>query len=73
VENIAIIPVSNEIVEEPVEVETFRRQVGELLFKIWPAKALEPGEYAVVEYSPAIDSHSITLEVYDFSVRSKAK
>jgi len=72
VENVSIIPVSNEIIEEPVEVETFRRQVGELLFRIWPTKPLEPGEYAVVEYSPPIDS-SLTLQVYDFSVRSKSK
>jgi len=73
VENIAIMPVTNELIEEPVEVETFRRQVGELLFKIWPTKPLEPGEYAVVEYSPPIDSMSLTLQVYDFSVRSKSK
>ena len=73
VESVAIMPVTNEIVEEPVEIETFRRQVGELLFKIWPTKALEPGEYAVVEFSPAIDSTSISLQVYDFSVRSKSK
>ena len=72
VENIAIMPVSNELVEEPVEIETFRRQVGELLFKIWPTKPLEPGEYAVVEFSPPVDT-SLTLQVYDFSVRSKSK
>ena len=71
VENIAIMPITNEVVEEPVVIETFRRQVGELLFKIWPTKALEPGEYAVVEFSPAVDSNSITLQVYDFSVREK--
>ena len=73
VENIAIMPVTNEVIEEPVEVETFRRQVGELLFRIWPTKPLEPGEYAVVEFSPPIDSGSLSLQVYDFSVRSKSK
>jgi len=73
VENIAIMPVTNEVIEEPVEIETFRRQVGELLFRIWPTKPLEPGEYAVVEYSPALDQGSLTLQVYDFSVRSKSK
>ena len=72
VENVAIMPVTNELVEEPVEIETFRRQVGELLFRIWPTKPLEPGEYAVVEFSPPVDT-SITLQVYDFSVRAKAK
>ena len=73
VENVAIMPVTNEVIEEPVEIESFRRQVGELLFKIWPTKPLEPGEYAVVEFSPPIDANSITLQVYDFSVRSKSK
>ena len=34
---------------------------------------LEPGEYAVVEYSPALDQGSLTLQVYDFSVHPKAK
>ena len=72
VENVAIMPVTNELVEEPVEIETFRRQVGELLFRIWPTKPLEPGEYAVVEFSPPVDT-SITLQVYDFSVRAKGK
>ena len=73
VENIAIMPVTNEVVEEPVEIESFRRQVGELLFRIWPTKPLEPGEYAVVEFSPALDQGGITLQVYDFSVRGKGK
>ena len=72
VEDVQMIPVSNEIVEQPVEIETFRRQVGELLFRIWPTKALEPGEYAVVEFSPPVDA-SLTLQVYDFTVRSKSK
>lgn len=73
VENIAIMPVTNELIEEPVEIESFRRQVGELLFRIWPTKPLEPGEYAVVEFSPPVDSMGLTLQVYDFSVRSKSK
>lgn len=72
VENVAILPVTKEFVEEPVEVETFRRQVGEKLFRIWPTKPLEPGEYAVVEYSPAGEL-GLSLQVYDFSIRSKSK
>jgi hypothetical protein len=72
VENIAIMPVTREFIEEPVEIETFRRQVGEQLFRIWPTKPLEPGEYAVVEYSPPVEQ-GLTLQVYDFSIRSKSK
>jgi hypothetical protein len=60
--------VVKEIAEELQEIETFRRQVGELLFKIWPTKALEPGEYAVIEYSPAIEG-KYSLQVWDFSVQ----
>jgi hypothetical protein len=72
VEGVAIMPVTREYIEEPVEVETFRRQVGEQLFRIWPTKPLDPGEYAVVEYSPPVDQ-GLTLQVYDFSIRSKSK
>jgi hypothetical protein len=68
VEKIQILPVVNEIAEELSEVESFRRQVGELLYKIWPTKPLEPGEYALIEYSPAIEG-KYSLQVWDFSVR----
>lgn len=68
VEKIQILPVVKEIAEELQEIETFRRQVGELLFKIWPTKPLEPGEYAVIEYSPAIEG-KYSLQVWDFSVQ----
>jgi len=68
VEKIQILPVVNEIAEELEEVESFRRQVGELLFKIWPTKPLTPGEYALIEYSPAV-AGQYSLQVWDFSVR----
>lgn len=68
VENIDIMPVTNQIIEQQNEVQVFRHQVGELLYKIWPMKPLEPGEYAVVEYTPAeIDSKSLNIQVWDFS------
>jgi hypothetical protein len=71
VEKIQILPVVNEFAEELVEVETFRRQVGaELLYKIWPIKPMEPGEYAVIEYSPAIEG-KYSLQVWDFAIRAK--
>ena len=67
VEEIQIIPVSKEIIEKQDTVEVFRRQVGESLYKIWPMKPLEPGEYAVVEYSPPGDSGSLNIQIWDFS------
>lgn len=51
VETIQIVPVSNEIFAEREDVESFRQQFRDGLFKIWPVKALEPGEYAVIEYT----------------------
>ncbi|HYL34583.1 MAG TPA: hypothetical protein VEV17_01575 [Bryobacteraceae bacterium] len=64
VEKLTIIPVSKENVEEPDMVETFRRQVGDGLFKIWPEKPLAPGEYAVVEYTEG----KVNMQVWDFFI-----
>jgi hypothetical protein len=66
VEKITIVPVTKEVFEEPDEVQVFRKQMtSETMFKIWPMKALEPGEYAVVEYT----SGKINMQVWDFAVR----
>lgn len=64
VENLTIIPVTKDTVEEPVIVETFRKQVGDMVYKIWPSKPLEPGEYAVAEYTEG----KLNLQVWDFFV-----
>lgn len=68
VEKLTIIPVSKETVEEPDLVESFRKQVADQVFKIWPAKPLEPGEYAIVEYTEG----KVNMQVWDFSVQSTA-
>jgi hypothetical protein len=64
VEKLTIIPVTKETVEEPDPVETFRRQVGDQVYKIWPEKPLEPGEYAVVEYTEG----KVNIQVWDFFI-----
>jgi hypothetical protein len=64
VEKLTIIPVTKETVEEPDMVETFRKQVGDQVYKIWPAKPLEPGEYAVMEYTEG----KVNMQVWDFFV-----
>jgi len=64
VENMTIQPVVKEVTEEPDLVEVFRQQVGDLLFKIWPQKPLEPGEYGVVEYTEG----KVNMQVWDFFV-----
>ncbi|MEZ5398136.1 MAG: hypothetical protein R2729_00620 [Bryobacteraceae bacterium] len=51
VERWNVIPVTKEIVQEQDLVEIFRYQVGGDLYKIWPQKPIEPGEYAVIQYT----------------------
>ncbi len=70
VEKLTIIPVTKEIVEEPIEVEVFRKQLThDLLYKVWPAKPLDPGEYAVVEYTPG----KVNMQVWDFAIKPAGK
>jgi hypothetical protein len=64
VEKLTTLPVVNETQQEPDLVEVFRQQVGDGLFKIWPQKPLEPGEYAVVEYS----EEKVNMQVWDFFI-----
>jgi hypothetical protein len=70
VEELEIIPVSKEIIEKQDEVQVFRHQAGDGLYKIWPMKPLEAGEYAVVEYTAATNG-SINIQTWDFSVPAK--
>ena|SRR5687768_17136986 len=61
----SIVPVTNELIQEQAHVEIFRHQVGDGLYKIWPQKPLDPGEYAVIEYTEGKGN----TQVWDFSVR----
>lgn len=47
-----IIPISKEVMESQENVEDFRRESGPMLYQVWPRAALEPGEYALITYSP---------------------
>lgn len=64
VEKITVMPITKEDQEEPDLVEVFRQQVADGLFKIWPQKPLEPGEYAVVEYTEG----KVNMQVWDFFI-----
>ena len=64
VEKMTIQPVVKQVIEEPDLVDVFRQQVGDELFKIWPQKPLDPGEYAVVEYS----DEQVDMQVWDFFI-----
>jgi hypothetical protein len=70
VEKLTIIPVSKEIIEEPIEVAIFRKQLTQDgLYKIWPVKPFEPGEYAVVEFTPG----KVNMQVWDFAIQPAAR
>lgn len=63
-EKLTIEPVIKEIEQEPDLVDVFRQQVGDGLFKIWPQKPLDPGEYAVVQYAV----EKLDMQVWDFFI-----
>jgi hypothetical protein len=65
VENLTIMPVTNEVVEENQPVEILRKQLGDGLYKIWPQEKLPPGEYAVVEYTDG----KLNMQVWDFAIK----
>lgn len=69
VENINIVPVSKEIVQEMKEVQSFKKQEGDNVYKIWPEKDMEPGEYALVEFTDGTDT--VNTQVWDFKIVSK--
>jgi hypothetical protein len=67
VENLTTMPVTNEVVEEPVMVESFQKQLAPSgLYKIWPKEPLPAGEYAVVEYTEG----KLNIQVWDFAIKS---
>ena len=68
-EKLTIIPVTNEIVEEPEIVPTYHKQTGEQMYKIWPQKPLEPGEYAIVEYTDG----KVNMQSWDFGIGPAAE
>jgi hypothetical protein len=63
VEKIDVMPVTNERVETFNKVELFEHQVGDMVFKLWPMKPLDPGEYAVVQYTDG----KVDTQVWDFA------
>lgn len=69
VENVAILPVTNEVIQDLKQVATFKKQIGDRSYKIWPEKPLEPGEYALVEYT----EDSLNLQLWDFGVGPAGK
>ena len=64
VENVSILPVTNEVIEDLKLVATFKKQVSDRTYKIWPEQPLEPGEYALVQYSEG----ALNWQIWDFGI-----
>jgi len=67
VERWEIVPVVKEIVVQHEEVQIFRKQVGEGLYKVWPIEALTTGEYAWIEFTEGKGN----TQVWDFSFQAR--
>jgi hypothetical protein len=70
VENLSILSVQGQrdVDEQQEIVPTFKKQEADLLYRIWPEKPLEPGEYALIQFTPG----KINPQIWDFGVdRSK--
>lgn len=50
------------------KVDVFRQQLRDNLYKVWPTKPLEAGEYALVQYSEGESADSGDILVWDFRV-----
>jgi hypothetical protein len=66
VENLTIVPVVKEVGQAFKEVETFKKQEGDNVYKIWPEADLAPGEYALVEYTEG--GETVNTQVWDFKI-----
>jgi hypothetical protein len=64
VEVVQSIPVSKERLEERKELEIFRQQLDEGLYKVWPQADLPVGEYALIEFTEG----QVNLMIWDFRI-----
>lgn len=64
VEIVTTLPNEEGVIEDQKQVPVFKKQYGPQLHKLWGEKALEPGEYAVVEYTEG----KVNIRVWDFAV-----
>lgn len=64
VEVVTILPNEEGTFEDQKQVAVFKKQYAPRLHKVWGEKPLEPGEYAVVEYTEG----KINIRVWDFAI-----
>jgi hypothetical protein len=65
VETVQVIPVSKELFEERQELEIFRQQLGEGLYKIWAQEDMPVGEYAWLEFTEG----KANPQIWDFRIQ----
>jgi hypothetical protein len=63
-EDVSVAPVTNDVTEDLKLVPTFKKQVSERTYKIWTEQLLEPGEYAVVQYTDG----ALNWQIWDFGI-----
>ena len=57
----------DETVEEVTMIDILKKELDGGLYKIWPKEKMEPGEYAVVEYTEG----KMNIQVWDFAIKAK--
>ena len=69
VESLSILQIKEErLIDETIQkIEAFKKQEGELLYRIWPIKPLEPGEYALIQYTEG----KMNPQIWDFTLDAK--
>jgi len=67
VERWEVVPVVKEIITQHEDIQIFRKQVGEALYKVWPMEPLPVGEYAWIEFT---DGKGNT-QAWDFSIQTR--
>lgn len=65
VETVQLIPVSKQKIEERKDIEIFRQQLDEGLYKVWPQADLPAGDYAWIEFTEG----EVNLQVWDFRIQ----
>lgn len=69
VEDVSILKLKDDrmVDEKRDKVESFKKQEADLLYRIWPEKPLDPGEYALVQYTDG----KLDPQVWDFTIDAK--
>jgi hypothetical protein len=66
VDSWTIEPATGMVIERKLDqVDAFRQELREGVFKFWPLKPLAPGEYAVVEF---IEESATEIKIWDFAI-----